>query len=157
VTAATNATEGKGQTWFGRFAATRTPWNPDEPQCPDMLIAGFAILGAAVFSGCALAVLHLRNNRGAPWTLAALHGLLGVAGLICLIVALGGPLRGVDQGVDSFGIIAATLIAVATLFGCGLLAMHLFKKRRFAELLIGTHATFAVGGFVFLAVYVLLG
>ena len=122
-----------------------------------MLIAGFTILAAAVLSGCALAVLHLRNNGGASWTLAALHGLLGIAGLICLVLALGGPLRGVDQGVDSFGIIAATLIAVATLFFSGLLAMHLFKKRRHVGLLIGAHATLAVGGFVFLAIYVTLG
>ena len=122
-----------------------------------MLIAGFTILAAAVLSGSALAVLHLRNNGGAPWTLAALHGFLGIAVLICLVLALGGPLRGGDQGVDSFGMIAATLIALATLFGCSLLAMRLFKKWRFSELLIGTHATFAVGGFVFLAVYVLLG
>jgi hypothetical protein len=122
----------------------------------DMLIAGFTILTGAVLLGCALAVLHLRNKGGAPWMLAAPHGLLGITGLICLVLALGGPLRGVEQGVDSFGIIAATLIAVATLFGSGLLAMHLFKKRRFVGLLIGTHATLAVSGFVFLAVYVLL-
>jgi len=122
-----------------------------------MLIAGFTILAASVLFGCALAVLHLRNNGGAPWTLAALHGLLGIAGLILLVLALGGPLRGVDQGVDSFGMIAAIVIAVATLFGSGLLAMHLFKKRRFFGLLIGTHATLAVYGFVFLAIYVLLG
>ena len=77
--------------------------------------------------------------------------------VVAVETALGRPLRGVDQGVDSFGMIAATLIALATLFGCSLLAMRLFKKWRFSELLIGTHATFAVGGFVFLAVYVLLG
>ncbi len=86
-----------------------------------MLIAGLTTLTAAVLLGCALAVLHLRNNGGAPWTLAALHGLLGIAGLICLVVALGGPLRRVERGVNSFGIIAATLIEVATLFGSGLL------------------------------------
>jgi hypothetical protein len=122
-----------------------------------MLIASFTILTAAVLLGSALAVLHLRSKGGTPWALAALHGLLGIAGLICLILALGGPVLGVDQGVGAFGTIAATLIALAMLFGGGLLAMRCFKNRRFSELLLGTHATLAVGGFVFLAVYVLLG
>jgi len=74
----------------------------------------------------------------------------------CLVLALGGPPRGLDQGVASFGIIATTLITLAALIGVALLATRIFKIR-IAEIMIGIHATLAVSGFVILAVYVLLG
>jgi hypothetical protein len=123
-----------------------------------MLIAAFVILGTTVLLGSVLAVLHLRTDGAAapPWKLAALHGLLAIAGLSCLVLALRGPPRGLDQGTASFGIIAAALIALAALFGAGFLATHLLK-RRLVGILIGVHATLAVGGFVILAVYVLAG
>jgi hypothetical protein len=123
-----------------------------------MLIAAFIILGFAVVLGSALAVLHLRTQSGvsAPWQVAALHGLLGVGGLVCLVLALRGPPRGLAQGTASFGAIAAALIALAALAGGGLLAMRL-RNRRPAGALIGVHAALAVSGFVILAAYLLVG
>jgi hypothetical protein len=131
-----------------------------------MLIAAFVILGFAVLLGSALAVLHLRAQSGAaasspikswpvPWPVGALHGFLGIGGLVCLVLALRGPPRGIDQGTASFGAIAATLIALAALAGGGILATHLRKKRR-AGALIGLHAALAVSGFVILAAYLLV-
>ena len=122
-----------------------------------MLTAAFVILGIAVLLGCLLAVLYLRTEgAAAPWPLAALHGLVAVGGLFCLALALCGPLRGVEQGTASFGIIAVTLIGSAALIGVGSLVAHLLK-RRLSGILIGIHATLAVGGFVILAAYVFLG
>jgi hypothetical protein len=120
-----------------------------------MLIAAFAVLGIAVLLGAVLGVQHLRTEGAArpPWRLAALHGLVAIAGLGCLALALRGPPRGLDQGTGSFGIIAAVLIAVAALLGAGFLTAR-FAKRRIAGILIGVHATFAVSGFVILAAYV---
>jgi len=120
-----------------------------------VLVTAFVVLGLAVLLGCALAVLHLRNNGAgpAPWPLAGLHGLLGAVGLCCLALALRGPPRGLDQGTASFGIFAAALISLAALVGAGLLAAHLLK-RRIAGAVIGVHATLAVSGFVILAAYV---
>jgi len=137
-----------------------------------MLIVAFIILGCAVALGSALAVLHLRTPTDAtslpasrpvarplawpvPWPLGALHGLLGIGGLICLLLALRGPARGLAQGTASFGAIAATLFALAALAGGGILVRHLRRKRR-AGALIGIHATLAVGGFVILAAYLLV-
>jgi hypothetical protein len=119
-----------------------------------MLIAAFASLGAAVLAGTALAVLFLRDESGAaaPWPLAALHGLLGVGGLACLVFALGGPPRGLHQGTSSFGEVSAVLIAIAALVGGMVLVIHLRKRRR-AGTLIGLHATLAVSGLVILAAY----
>jgi len=120
-----------------------------------MLLAAFVILGIAVSLGAVLAVLHLRTAGAARprWKLAALHGLVAIAGLVCLALALQGPPRGLDQGAGSFGMIAAVLIALAALLGAGFLAARLCKLR-IAGILIGVHATLAVSGFVILAAYV---
>src|SRR5215469_10797960 len=125
--------------------------------CVVMLIAAFIILGIAVLLGSVLAVLHLQTESSTPaWSLPALHGLLAVGGLSCLALALRGPPRGLDQGVASFGIVATSLITLAALIGVALLSKRIFKTR-ISGMMIGIHATLAVGGFVILTAYVLLG
>ena len=123
-----------------------------------MLIATFVILGAAVILGIGLAVLYLRTEGAVapPWTFAALHGSLAIAGLGCLALALRGPPRGLDQGMASFGMIAAVLMASAAVLGAGFLVTRL-RKRQLAGMAVAVHATLAVSGFVILAVYVLAG
>jgi hypothetical protein len=131
----------------------------DRLQSPVMLVTAFTILGVVVLLGSVLAVLHLRMNGVGPpppWPLAALHGLLAIGGLCCLALALRGPPRGLAQGTASFGTIAAVMFTLATLIGSGLLAARVIK-RRIAGVLIGVHATFAVGGIVILAAYVFAG
>jgi hypothetical protein len=119
-----------------------------------MLIAAFIALTAAVTLGTALAVLYLRRMT-APWPLAAVHGLLGIGGLCCLALSLGGPPRGADLGVASFGTTSAVLLAVAALAGLGTLFTHRLRRRP-AGTLIALHAMLAVSGFVILAAYLLL-
>lgn len=124
-----------------------------------MLVAAFIILGVVVLLGSLLAVLHLRMNgvgSPPPWPLAALHGLLAIVGLCCLVFALRGPPRGLAQGTSSFGTIAAVMFTLAVLVGSWLLAARVLKTR-IAAILIGIHATFAVGGIVVLAAYVFAG
>jgi hypothetical protein len=119
-----------------------------------MLIAAFIIIAAAVLLGSWLAVMHLRSAAAAPvaWWLGALHALLGLGGLACLVLALRGPVRELAQGTASFGAISAALIALAALFG-GLILTRRLKHQR-AGTLLGIHATLAVSGFVMLAAYV---
>lgn len=123
-----------------------------------MLIAAFWVLGATALVGSVLALLHLRTVKApnAPWPLKALHGLLGVAGLCMLALALRGPPQGVEQGTGSFGIIAASLLALAALIGVGMLTVNILKQR-IPELMIGVHATIAVTGIVILMAYVFSG
>src|SRR5580704_2573739 len=123
-----------------------------------MLIAAYIVLGTAVLLGSGLAVLHLRTDGAVapPWTLAGLHGLVGVAGLGCLLLALQGPPRGLDSGTAAFGTIAAALVAAAALLGAGFLATRL-RGRTPLGLLIVVHVTLAVSGFVILTDYVLAG
>ena len=121
-----------------------------------MLSVAFAVLAVAVLLGAALAVRYMRGGTEHPasWTLAALHGIIGIGGLCCLVLALRGPPRGLDQGTASFGVIAATLLALAALAGLGVLLMRRGNRQR-AGMLIGVHATLAVSGFVVLAAYLM--
>lgn len=118
-----------------------------------MLTVAFASLAFAALLGSTLAVFHLRGATApaAPWPLAALHGLLGLTGLSCLVLALGGSPGRLDQGVSTFGDISAALIALAALAGGGVLTAHLQKRR--SGTLIGLHAMLAVSGVVVLAAY----
>ena len=120
-----------------------------------MLNFAFAVLALAVLFGALLAVLHLREGAAPPpWPFGALHGTIGVGGLALLVLALRGPPRGVEQGVGSFGTIAAVLLALAVLLAIALIAARL-RGKRLAGTLIGAHATLAISGFVVLMVYVL--
>jgi hypothetical protein len=120
------------------------------------LIAAFAILGIAVLLGAALFVRHLRNAPcgATAWRLAALHGLIGVGGLVCLLFALRHPPLRAAQGAAGFGAISVVMLALAALFGGGIFVIRLAKRR--AGMLIGIHATIAISGFVILAAYVLV-
>ena len=119
-----------------------------------MLNVAFTVVAVAVLLGTTLAVQYLRGGieHPTPWTLAALHGVIGIGGLCCLVLALRGPPHGLGQGTASFGVIAATLLALAALAGLGILLIRRGKKQR-AGTLIGLHATLAISGFVVLAAY----
>jgi hypothetical protein len=120
-----------------------------------MLAAAFTLLSIAVLFGCILAVLDMRTGAATPlWPLAALHGLSALAGFACLLLALRGPARGLDQGTASFGTISAWLLGVAALFAMSLLTARL-RGRQLPGLVMGMHATFAVIGFVMLLAYFL--
>jgi hypothetical protein len=122
-----------------------------------MLALATLMLGLGVALGAAAAVPRLgRSERAPPWWLAAVHGGVALAGLALLLLVLPGARRGAASGAQSFGAIAALLLAAAALVGVSMLALH-WRKRRVAGPLVGLHATLAVGGFVILVVYVLLG
>jgi hypothetical protein len=122
-----------------------------------MLDISFLVLAGAVLLGSLLAVFYLRTTvaAAAPWPLALLHGALGTSGLGLLALALRGTPRGLEQGTGSFGMISFGLLALAAIAGVGLLVAHLQRWR--PGLLLGLHATLAVGGFVILAAYAFTG
>jgi hypothetical protein len=122
-----------------------------------MAIAAFIIVAMAVLSGSALGIMHLQTEGRTtpPWLLAALHGIFGIGGFGCLVLALSRPARGHDQTIGSFGMIATALIALTALLGVSFIATR--RKKPPAGILIGIHATLAVSGFVILAAYVFAG
>ena len=123
-----------------------------------MLNAAFFILAGAVLLGTALAVWHLRTETGLAvlWPLAALHGVFGISGFSCLLLALRGPSTALSQRNGSFEALSAILFALAASVGAAILTTHLLKRRR-AGTLIAIHAMLAVSGFVVLAAYLFAG
>jgi hypothetical protein len=121
-----------------------------------MLALSTLLLALAVLVGSGIALFALRAAAPPKLAPAVLHGLLALAGYALLILALGGPPRGVAAGAASFGLIAAIALALAALPGLLLFAQHL-RKRRLAGGLIGLHASLAIAGFVILLTYWLLG
>jgi hypothetical protein len=120
-----------------------------------MLIPAFLVLAAAMLLGTLLAILHLRGGAMPSWYAGALHGALGACGFAVLVVALGAPARSRATGTASFGVLAAVFFAIALLSGVGLLIQR-FRKRPLPGVLIGAHATIAIGALVILSAYLVL-
>jgi hypothetical protein len=128
-----------------------------EPTAVSILTVSFVVLLTTALLGGVLAALHLRETMAPPsWSLGALHGLIGMSGLITLLIALRGPPRGEAMGVGGFGRAAAVLLALALLAGVAILVARL-RDRQVPGLAVGLHATIAVSGLVILAAYVLIG
>ena len=119
-----------------------------------MLNVAFIVLAVAVVFGSILAAPYLRESAAAPLPVGVLHGLIGIGSLVVLAAALRGPPHGVEEGVGSFGLIAAVLLALAAFAGLVQFALRL-RDRRLPSPLVGLHAMLAIGGFVVLLVYVL--
>jgi hypothetical protein len=120
-----------------------------------MLGLSTALLALALLLGGWLAISALRRVAPPKLVPALLHGLLAVAGYALLLLALGGPSRAQAAGAESFGRVAAIILALAAAPGLLLFAQHL-RGRRLAGGLIGTHASLAITGFVILLTYWLL-
>jgi hypothetical protein len=119
-----------------------------------MLTVAFATLAVAVLLGLGLSLFHLGLMRRRWWRAGIVHGVIGAVGLGVLVFALNGPPRGVAHGVESFGIIAAILAALALTVGS---IFFFFPKAARGGWLIGAHATLGIAAFVFLSGYLLLG
>ena len=110
------------------------------------------VLAAAVLGGLGLIALSQVSTKPLRWP-GVVHGTLGVAGFVLLVAGLRGPARGVAEGAGSFGIVAAALVGSAVLLGLGVLIARL-RHRAPSMLVVGVHATLAVGGLVMLAAYI---
>lgn len=121
-----------------------------------MLSVAFILISTSVLSGSVVALLHLRGTAYPRPLSGVLHGVLGLAGLAALILALRGPPRGIDAGVGAFGAVAAVLAAAALVVGVGVLALLRYRPQ-IAGLAIVLHATLAITAYVVLLAYVALG
>lgn len=117
------------------------------------MITAALVLTAAALLGLGVLLLPLRwPALAAAWLPGAVHGTCGVSGFVLLALSLGGPRRGVSMGAGSFGIVAAELFG-ATLLLATMMAVARRRRRRPNILVVGLHATLAVGGLTLLAAY----
>ncbi len=122
-----------------------------------MLTLSLALLVVVALAGSFLAVAFLRTDGSPPrFLFAAAHGLGGIVGTLLLVLALGGPPRGIETGMQNFGVIAAVCLAIALLGGGGIFARRR-ARRRPPGIVVGAHAILAVTGVVFLIAYRLAG
>jgi hypothetical protein len=117
-----------------------------------VLIVAFYLLTATVLIGSVVALSYFGLMRWRWWP-GVIHGALGATGLAVLFFSLGGPPRGVEFGVQSFGVIAAALAAAGLLIGLVFAGLNLFARRR-VTWLVGAHVTVAIAGWLFLMAYV---
>jgi formate-dependent nitrite reductase membrane component NrfD len=122
-----------------------------------VIALSFGLLCAAMLIGSGLAIRFLRGPLGnpPPPALALCHGALGASSLAVLLAALrlGPPPRG--MGTESFGRIAAALLAFALFLGLAFLWGSLRGKRP-AETVVGAHALLAFAAFVVLLALIVL-
>ena len=105
-----------------------------------MLNYAIIIFAIAAVGGLVLAA-HVLRGKFAPWALSLLHGLLGAAGLVALIVI-------VLQGAGSARLFAALgLLVLAALGGFFLAAFHL-RRQLPPKAIVCVHAGVAVVGFL---------
>jgi hypothetical protein len=118
-----------------------------------LLSAAAWLLGLASLAGLALVILSQKvRPKGRAWWPGVLHGVLGLAGLGVLLLALRGPARGIEAGAGSFGLVAAVLVGLAALAGLTVFVTRL-RRRTPSTVALGVHATFAIAGVVMLAAY----
>jgi hypothetical protein len=116
-----------------------------------VLLASAILATIAVLLGLALALLFA-NGTIYPAPAGWLHGALGIAALVLLLLALRGPPRAVAAGAGSFGMIAAWLLGVALVFGLLMLNRSL-RRGAIPGAAVAIHATLAIAGFVILLAY----
>jgi hypothetical protein len=116
-----------------------------------LVLLAFWILTLAVAAGSGLALWHMRGLSRPPLPAGIAHATVGAVGLGLLLLALGGPPRGVAAGAGSFGAIAAGLFTVALLTGFVLLLLQ--RK----GVVMAIHAGIAITGYVMVMAWALLG
>ncbi|MGN6517139.1 MAG: hypothetical protein ACTHLR_15010 [Rhizomicrobium sp.] len=121
-----------------------------------MLLPAFYILTAAVLIGLGLALFHLGILPWRSWMVGLIHALLALTGLVLLIAALGGPARGAEYGVQSFGLIATALGYIAFAIGLVVAGLQILAKKSVGWL-IGAHVTLGIAAYFILMTYVAFG
>jgi hypothetical protein len=107
-----------------------------------MLKLSILIFALSALGGLVLAIRHF-GGKGRPWPLSLLHGGLGAAGLVLLLIPI------LDGSAPSLGKIALGLFVVAALGGFLLFGFHL-QGRRLPSPVVLIHGGVAVIAFVIL-------
>jgi hypothetical protein len=107
-----------------------------------MLQTAIIVFAIAALGGLVLAVRHFQG-KDRPWALSILHGLLGAAGLVLVLLPV------LSGGAPAVAKTALALFVVAALGGFLLFAFHLQNKRLPSPVVL-IHGAVAVAAFVLL-------
>ncbi len=107
-----------------------------------LLKIALIIFALAALSGLTLAMMHIRR-RGAPISLALLHGLVAAMGLAVLVLAM------VKAHLGGLVAVSVMLFALAALGGIALFSIHL-QARPLPVALIILHGLVAIVAFAVL-------
>lgn len=122
-----------------------------------MLTNAAFVLIAAVVLGSLLAVVQLQRpaRPPIPWFVGLVHGGLGAAGLILMLLA---PARAgaVQAGAGQFRQIAAIALVLAFLLGLWIFRTRV-ASRSLSFGVVGVHALLAITGVVLLGAYLAAG
>jgi hypothetical protein len=117
-----------------------------------VLPLAFGLLCAAAALGGGLWLVYLQG-RALPPRIAALHGIIGAAGLALLTAALSRGLPSSGMGTAGFAPTAALLLAPALALGLS----FALRRGRPNGALVGAHAGLAIAALVLLLSLVALG
>ncbi|MGC9270443.1 MAG: hypothetical protein ACP5E6_09850 [Acidiphilium sp.] len=120
-----------------------------------MISLNFLIVAALL--GGYLVAFHLRAVPPPPagWMIGLVHGTIGAAGLLELVVALAGHRPPRTAGLGGFGVGAEVLLALAIALGL-LIVASARRGGRPSGLVIGAHASVAITGIVLVLTIVML-
>ena len=119
-----------------------------------MLIAAISTMSFTVSLGLWLGALYLVREEP-PKTLpitGIVHGTAGAACVVLLLLALGGPRRGLHTGAGAFGWASFAILLAALLAGATILSLHL-RRRGAPSLLIALHGMLGLTGGILLAAW----
>lgn len=121
-----------------------------------LTVAAFVLIGAVVL-GTLLAVVQLQRpaQPPIPWFVGGLHGAIGAAGLVLMLLA---PVRAsaAQAGAGPFRQIAAAVLVLALLVGLWILRTRI-ARRTLSFGMVGVHALLAITGVVLLGAYLAAG
>ena len=122
-----------------------------------MTIALVFLLLTATLGGY-LSIGYLRGTPppAAGWMLGLVHGVVGAAGLLELVIGLDRHPPPASAGVAGFGVGAEALLGLAILLGL-LVIMAAWRGKRLSGVVIGAHASVAITAIVLVSAIVALG
>ncbi|SIQ21256.1 MULTISPECIES: hypothetical protein [Acidiphilium] len=122
-----------------------------------MTIALVFLLLAATLGGY-LSIGYLRGTPppAAGWMLGLVHGVVGAAGLLELVIGLERHPPPASAGVAGFGVGAEVLLGLAILLGL-LVIMAAWRGKRLSGVVIGAHASVAITAIALVSAIVALG
>lgn len=120
-----------------------------------MFTVSAVLFGVAALGGLTLAVLHFRahGKTHPPTSLAMLHGLLAVMGVIFLIVGIAATANGFAAGLASMAVIALVLFVLAAFGGAYMFLGKHLRGEPLPTPVVIIHGLVAASGFVLLLIY----